>query len=415
MFIKNSILFVVVIALLLDVYIFQIVKSLTAGAADGARCITHSTYWIISGLALVCACLLPFIPFHKLPNGIRTYVLAIIIGLLLAKIIAALFFLVDDVRRGITWLMYKLPFNTNNTVNADEVSISRSTFLSWLGIGLGGSLFGALLYGFSNKYAYTIKHVPLSFPNLPIAFKGLKIIHISDIHAGSFTNKEAVNKGVQMILDTNPDIILFTGDLVNDRATEMDDYIEVFSRLKAPMGVYSTLGNHDYGDYTSWETEEAKKNNLAQLKAVHQKMGWRLLLNEHVVLEKNNQHIALIGIENWGAKAFSKYGKLNVAYKGAETYPFKILMSHDPSHWDAEVRKHYTDIDLTLAGHTHGMQFGVELPGFKWSPVEYLYKQWAGLYEEHNQKLYVNRGFGFIGYPGRVGIMPEITYIELKC
>ena len=415
MFIKNSILFVVVIALLLDVYIFQIVKSLTAGAADGARCITHSTYWIISGLALVCACLLPFIPFHKLPNGIRTYVLAIIIGLLLAKIIAALFFLVDDVRRGITWLMYKLPFNTNNTVNADEVSISRSTFLSWLGIGLGGSLFGALLYGFSNKYAYTIKHVPLSFPNLPIAFKGLKIIHISDIHAGSFTNKEAVNKGVQMILDTNPDIILFTGDLVNDRATEMDDYIEVFSRLKAPMGVYSTLGNHDYGDYTSWETEEAKKNNLAQLKGVHQKMGWRLLLNEHVVLEKNNQHIALIGIENWGAKAFSKYGKLNVAYKGAETYPFKILMSHDPSHWDAEVRKHYTDIDLTLAGHTHGMQFGVELPGFKWSPVEYLYKQWAGLYEEHNQKLYVNRGFGFIGYPGRVGIMPEITYIELKC
>lgn len=415
MFIKSRILFIVVIALLLDVYIFQIVKSLTAGASDCARCITHSAYWIISGLALVCACLLPFIPFHKLPNGIRTYVLAIIIGLLLAKIIAALFFLVDDVRRGITWLMYKLPFNTNNTVNADEVSISRSTFLSWLGIGLGGSLFGTLLYGFSNKYAYTIKHIPLSFPNLPIAFKGLKIIHISDIHAGSFTNKEAVNKGVQMILDTNPDIILFTGDLVNDRATEMDDYIEIFSRLKAPMGAYSILGNHDYGDYTSWETEEAKKNNLAQLKAVHQKMGWHLLLNEHVVLEKNNQHIALIGIENWGAKAFSKYGKLNVAYKGAENYPFKILMSHDPSHWDAEVRKHYTDIDLTLAGHTHGMQFGVELPGFRWSPVEYLYKQWAGLYEEHNQKLYVNRGFGFIGYPGRVGIMPEITCIELRC
>ena len=357
----------------------------------------------------------PFIPFHKLPNGIRTYVLAIVIGLLLAKIIAALFFLVDDVRRAITWLMYKLPFNTNNMVNADAVSISRSMFLSWLGIGLGGSLFGTLLYGFSNKYAYTIKHVPLCFPNLPIAFKGLKIIHISDIHAGSFTNKEAVNKGVQMILDANPDIILCTGDLVNDRATEMDDYIEVFSRLKAPMGVYSTLGNHDYGDYTSWETEEAKKNNLAQLKAVHQKMGWHLLLNEHVVLEKNNQHIALIGIENWGAKAFSKYGKLNVAYKGAETYPFKILMSHDPSHWDAEVRKHYTDIDLTLAGHTHGMQFGVELPGFRWSPVEYLYKQWAGLYEEHNQKLYVNRGFGFLGYPGRVGIMPEITCIELRC
>lgn len=416
MVVKSQTLLIVVIILLLDVYIFQVVKSLTAGAINNVRFIAHGAYWVISSLTLLCVCLLSFIPFHKLPNGIKTYVLAIIIGLLLAKIIAALFFLVDDVRRGITWLIYKLPFNTNHTANTDAVSISRSTFLSWLGIGLGGSLFGTLLYGFSNKYAYTIKHVSLSFPNLPIAFKELKIIHISDIHAGSFTNKKAVHKGVQMILDTNPDIILFTGDLVNDRATEMDDYIEIFSKLKAPMGVYSTLGNHDYGDYTSWKTEEAKKNNLAQLKAVHQKMGWHLLLNEHVVLEKNNQHIALIGIENWGAKAFSKYGKLNVAYKGAETYPFKILMSHDPSHWDAEVRKYYTDIDLTLAGHTHGMQFGVELPGFKWSPVQYLYKQWAGLYEEeHNQKLYVNRGFGFIGYPGRVGIMPEITCIKLKC
>lgn len=416
MVVKSQTLLIVVIILLLDVYIFQVVKSLTAGAINNVRFIAHGAYWVISSLTLLCVCLLSFIPFHKLPNGIKTYVLAIIIGLLLAKIIAALFFLVDDVRRGITWLIYKPPFNTNHTANTDAVSISRSTFLSWLGIGLGGSLFGTLLYGFSNKYAYTIKHVSLSFPNLPIAFKELKIIHISDIHAGSFTNKKAVHKGVQMILDTNPDIILFTGDLVNDRATEMDDYIEIFSKLKAPMGVYSTLGNHDYGDYTSWKTEEAKKNNLAQLKAVHQKMGWHLLLNEHVVLEKNNQHIALIGIENWGAKAFSKYGKLNVAYKGAETYPFKILMSHDPSHWDAEVRKYYTDIDLTLAGHTHGMQFGVELPGFKWSPVQYLYKQWAGLYEEeHNQKLYVNRGFGFIGYPGRVGIMPEITCIKLKC
>lgn len=414
MVVKSQTLLIVVIILLLDVYIFQVVKSLTAGAINNVRFIAHGAYWVISSLTLLCVCLLSFIPFHKLPNGIKTYVLAIIIGLLLAKIIAALFFLVDDVRRGITWLIYKPPFNTNHTANTDAVSISRSTFLSWLGIGLGGSLFGTLLYGFSNKYAYTIKHVSLSFPNLPIAFKELKIIHISDIHAGSFTNKKAVHKGVQMILDTNPDIILFTGDLVNDRATEMDDYIEIFSKLKAPMGVYSTLGNHDYGDYTSWKTEEAKKNNLAQLKAVHQKMGWHLLLNEHVVLEKNNQHIALIGIENWGAKAFSKYGKLNVAYKGAETYPFKILMSHDPSHWDAEVRKYYTDIDLTLAGHTHGMQFGVELPGFKWSPVQYLYKQWAGLYEEeHNQKLYVNRGFGFIGYPGRVGIMPEITCIKL--
>jgi predicted MPP superfamily phosphohydrolase len=210
-------------------------------------------------------------------------------------------------------------------------------------------------------------------------------------------------------------MILFTGDLVNDRATEMTDYIDVFNQLQAPLGVYSTLGNHDYGDYVRWDSNEAKKENLEQLKQVHKQMGWRLLMNEHVVLEKGNDRIALLGIENWSAKGnFGRHGKMEDAYPGSEQYPFKILMSHDPSHWDAEVRTKYADIDLTLAGHTHGMQFGLELPGFKWSPVQYMYKQWAGLYEAGNQKLYVNRGYGFLGYPGRVGILPEITVIELS-
>jgi uncharacterized protein len=210
-------------------------------------------------------------------------------------------------------------------------------------------------------------------------------------------------------------MILFTGDLVNDRATEMTDYIDVFSKLNAPLGVYSTLGNHDYGDYVKWESHSAKQENLEQLKQVHKQMGWRLLMNEHVVLEKGNDRIALLGIENWSAKGnFGKYGKMEDAYPGSEQYPFKILMSHDPSHWDAEVTQKYGDIDLTLAGHTHGMQFGVELPGFRWSPVQYMYKRWAGLYESGDQKLYVNRGYGFIGYPGRVGILPEITVIELS-
>ena len=211
-----------------------------------------------------------------------------------------------------------------------------------------------------------------------------------------------------------PDLILFTGDLVNDRATEMQDYIEIFSLLKAPLGVYSVLGNHDYGDYVRWENDEAKHSNLRDLMAVHDKMGWRLLMNEHAVIEKDGEKIALLGIENWGAKGrFSRYGKMEKAYPGTENYPFKILLSHDPSHWDAQVRTEYRDIDLMLAGHTHGMQFGLELPGIKWSPVQYMYKQWAGLYEFENQKLYVNRGFGFLGYPGRVGILPEITVIEL--
>ncbi|RYG47444.1 MAG: metallophosphoesterase, partial [Chitinophagaceae bacterium] len=292
--------------------------------------------------------------------------------------------------------------------------ISRSIFLSWTGMLLGGGLFGTLLYGFGNKYKYQLKRVSLAFNNLPASFKGLKIIHISDIHSGSFTDKKAVQKGIDKILNEKPDLILFTGDLVNNTADEMDDYKDIFSQLKAPMGVYSTLGNHDYGDYVQWKSPEEKSANLERLKKVHAELGWRLLMNEHVPLQKGDSTIALLGIENWSSKAsFPKYGDMKKAYAGTDAYPFKILMSHDPSHWDAEVRKSYTDIDLALAGHTHGMQFGVDLPGFKWSPVQYVYRQWAGLYEEGKQKLYVNRGFGFIGYPGRVGILPEITVIEL--
>jgi len=279
---------------------------------------------------------------------------------------------------------------------------------------VGGTVFSTLVYGFGNKYRYHVNRLRMSFKNLPAGFKGMRIVHISDIHSGSFTDKEAVANGVKKILKEKPDMILFTGDLVNDRASEMKDYMDVFSQLKAPMGVYSTLGNHDYGDYVQWASIEAKRENLEQLKQVHKNMGWRLLMNEHVVLEKGSDRIALLGIENWGAKGnFAKYGKMEHAYPGSEKYPFKILMSHDPSHWDAEVPTKYVDIDLTLAGHTHGMQFGLELPGFKWSPVQYMYKQWAGLYEAGDQKLYVNRGYGFLGYPGRIGILPEITVIEL--
>jgi len=249
---------------------------------------------------------------------------------------------------------------------------------------------------------------------LPAGFKGLKIVHISDIHSGSFGDKKAVQRGVDMVIKENADVVLFTGDLVNDHAGEMADYKEVFDKIKAPMGVFSTLGNHDYGDYVSWKTPIEKKQNLENLKDIHRQMGWRLLMNEHVPLQRNGDAIALMGIENWSAKGnFPKYGKMNEAYPGTEKYPFKILMSHDPSHWDGEVRPKYGDIDLMLSGHTHGMQFGLETPFFKWSPVQWMYKQWAGLYEEGKQKLYVNRGYGFIGYPGRVGILPEITIIEL--
>jgi predicted MPP superfamily phosphohydrolase len=203
--------------------------------------------------------------------------------------------------------------------------------------------------------------------------------------------------------------------MVNNVAEEMRDYMDVFSQLKAPLGVYSTLGNHDYGDYVQWKSAGEKEANLERLKQVHGDLGWRLLMNEHVVVEKGDDKIAILGIENWSAKArFPKYGNMKKAYAGADEHPFKILLSHDPSHWKAEVIKDYPDIDLMLAGHTHGMQFGLDIPGFKWSPVQYVYKEWAGLYENQAQRLYVNRGFGFIGYPGRSGILPEITVLELN-
>lgn len=401
--------------LLLDTYFFQALKAVTQSASPKVKAVIYTVYWIITALTIIGFLLFVYTEQNFLGKKIRTYLFATIIGLFIAKLTAGIFFLADDVRRLIQWGAGKLFFNNTEGANLADDGISRSAFLSWLGIAAGGTLFGTLLYGYSNKYNYKIKRIKLSYANLPASFKGLKIVHISDIHSGSFMDKKAVERGVDMILKENADLILFTGDLVNDKATEMDNYKDVFSRVKAPMGVFSTLGNHDYGEYVQWPADGlTKKQNLENLKQVHADMGWRLLMNEHVALEKGNEKIALIGIENWSAKArFPKYGRMDLAYPGCEQYPFKILMSHDPSHWDAEVKPKYGDIDLTLSGHTHGMQFGVEIPGFKWSPVQYVYKEWAGLYEDEKQKLYVNRGFGFIGYPGRVGILPEITVIEL--
>lgn len=404
---------IALIMLLLDFYVFQAVRTVSQTLSERTRTIIHLAYWVVSICTLLALLSFPYIQLLQNSKFYRNYVFAILVGLFFAKLIAALFFLTDDLRRVALWLMGKIFPGTGAQYMNTGGGIPRSTFLSWLGLGIGGSLFGTLLYGFSNKYNYQIKRLKLSFPNLPEAFRGLKMVHISDIHSGSFQNKKAVEHGIDMILQEKPDLIVFTGDLVNDRASEMEEYKSIFARLKAPMGVFSTLGNHDYGDYVSWPTREEKAANLEALKKTHADIGWRLLMNEHVKFERKGQEIALLGIENWGAKGrFPKYGKMELAYPGTEKIPFKILLSHDPSHWDAQIRTTYTDIDLMLSGHTHGMQFGLENPYFKWSPVQWMYKQWAGLYEEGKQKLYVNRGFGFIGYPGRVGILPEITVLE---
>lgn len=432
---RNSPFWWILIAfmLALDFYVFQAVRLLTQSAGSKTRLIINVSYWTVSGLALITLVILPYLHFGTQHKLLKNTFFAIIVGLFFSKIIASIFFLVDDLRRGIQWVAGKVIFqNTEGETLQQGERISRSAFLSWVGVIAGSGLFTTLVYGFNNKYRYQLHRLQLAFDNLPTGFKGLKIVQISDIHSGSFTDKHAVTRGVDKALKEKPDLILFTGDLVNNLASEMDTYMDVFSKLKAPMGVYSILGNHDYGDYVSWpdkDEEHTRKEkevgrhlltplqeaNLDRLKNIHAELGWRLLLDEHVPLERNGDKIALIGVQNWSSKArFPKYGDLKKAYKGAENYPFKILMSHDPSHWHGEVRPHYPDISLTLAGHTHGMQFGVEVPGFKWSPVQYIYKEWAGLYLDGNQKLYVNRGYGFIGYPGRVGVLAEITVIELS-
>jgi len=406
---------IALIIFLLDLYVFQALKTVSQQGSERGRQAIYITYWVVSFFTIATMLSFPYLQFLQTSKIFRNYVFAILIGLFLAKLIGSLFFVADDIRRGALVLMNKIfPLSGAQYMGPEGQGIPRSTFLSWLGLGLGGTLFGTLLFGFSNKYKYQVKNIKLQFKNLPEAFKGMRMVHISDIHSGSFQDIEAVNKGIDLILKQKADLIVFTGDLVNDRAIEMEPYQNSFGRLTAPLGVYSTLGNHDYGDYVQWPTAQEKIDNLESLKKVHANMGWRLLMNEHVVLEKGVEKIALLGIENWGAKArFPKYGKMDLAHVGTEDIKFKILLSHDPSHWDAQVLPEYNSIDLMLSGHTHGMQFGLENPYFKWSPVQWMYKQWAGLYEQGSQKLYVNRGYGFIGYPGRVGILPEITVIEL--
>lgn len=414
-------LVVLLIMLLLDFYVFMAIRQVSSNASSKTRSLIFTIYWIFSGFSFLFVALLPYIHYENWQRPVRTYIFAIVVGIYLAKLVACAFFLLDDVRRLLQWITSKLFFkNTEGEeMTSSENAISRSTFMSWLGLGVGGTFLSTLLLGFRNQYNYQVKKVQLSFANLPQAFKGIRIVQFSDVHSGSFMNKKAVQHGVDIINAQKADLVLFTGDIVNDRSIEMIDYIDVFKQVKAPMGVFSTLGNHDYGDYyygqhPTGEKLKEKEANLQHVKDIHGLLGWRLLLDEHVPLERGGEKIALIGVQNIsGKRNFQTYGNMAKAYAGAEQYPFKILMSHDPSHWDKEVNTKYKEVDLMLSGHTHGMQFGLYTPAIKWSPVQWVYKQWDGLYEMDNQKLYVNPGFGFIGYPGRVGILPEITVFEL--
>ena len=398
------------ILILVDFYIYHVLKTLLQGFSVSSRSIVGIVYWGLCILSLGSFLMFPFVsnPYF------RQYIFSIGTGWVITQVFMVAFFLFDDVRRGTFWTMGQIASSTGAKFIYTENGIPRSAFLSWIGVGASSTLFFSLLYGFGNKYNYKLVKKKVTISGLPSAFVGFKIIHISDIHSGSLQDVAAVQKGVDLIKNQNADLILFTGDLVNDRATEMEKLMSVFNQVQAPHGVFSTLGNHDYGDYVQWSSPEAKAANLQDLMKVHKELGWRLLMNENVKIVKEGAYIQLVGIENWGAKArFPKYGKMDIAMTGVKPEDPIILMSHDPSHWEAEVIPTYPHINLMLSGHTHGMQFGLENPYFKWSPVQWVYKQWAGIYKNKDQQLYVNRGFGFLGYPGRVGIMPEITLIEL--
>ena len=344
-------------------------------------------------------------------TGAKAYAIGFFLAVFVPKLIMFILLFGEDIVR-----MTVGTFQAFTQSNHDFAIPERRKFLSQLALGIAAIPFASLLYGmYQGRYNFRVLKYTLYFEDLPEAFDGYTITQISDIHSGSFDNPKKIKYGIDLINEQKGNVVLFTGDLVNNKASEMEDWKEVFGQISAKDGVYSVLGNHDYGDYVQWESPEAKAENLNALKNVHAEMGWRLLLNEHEYLEKDGQRIALVGVENWGAGGFKKKGDLDLAAAGVAEEDFKILLSHDPSYWQERIKTDPKNYHLTLSGHTHGMQFGIEIPGwFKWSPVQYRYENWAGIYEEFGRYINVNRGFGFLAYPGRVGIWPEVSSIELR-
>lgn len=412
MFFRFLIFFVLIV--LIELYFLQAVKTFVQDFSQGKKNGILYTAYVLAGISFLIGMVSLFYPPPEWSNSLR-FVASIFFIVLLCKLLGSTFLIIDDIFRLFRWIFSLFQKNTAEAVEASK-GISRVKFLSQLAITFTVIPAAGFIYGMvRGAYKYRVHKVKVPSPNLPEAFNGFKIVQLSDIHTGSFLDNSHLIKAFDIVMQQGADMILFTGDLVNNEAKETHGFEEVYKSLKAPHGVFSVLGNHDYGDYLVWNSPEEKRKNLDDLKMVHHNAGWRLLMNEHVPIEKNGEKIALLGVENWGGNLrFPKYGKMDLAYKGAENYPYKILMSHDPSHWDKQVQPEYPDIDLTLSGHTHGMQLGIEIPGIKWSPSQWVYKQWAGLYKSGKQFLYVNRGLGFLGYPGRLGIWPEITVIELQ-
>ena len=403
------VIFILIYAVI-DYYAFQAVKTITKSS------IVHWMYWIVSVLVignLIYQMIINTDENLRVLTPIKSYAFGFMLTVFIPKLLIILLLFSEDIFR-IPQALYRY-FTVSNATEVNYMP-NRRKFLSTIALGLATLPFGALLFGMiKGKYNYKVLKYTLEFDDLPAAFDGYRITQISDIHSGSFDNKEKIEYAVNLINEQHSDAILFTGDLVNNLASEMLPWKSTFGKLAAKDGVYSVLGNHDYGDYVDWDSEEAKHNNLEDLKAIQKEMGFDLMLNETRFVEKNGERIALVGVENWGKGGFKKAGDLKKATQNVNANDFKILMSHDPSHWEAEVIDDEYHYHLTLSGHTHGMQFGIEIPGWiKWSPVKWRYKQWAGIYKQKGQYINVNRGFGYLAYPGRVGIWPEITVIELK-
>jgi len=409
-----SISILILLLLAIDFYVFQAVKTIVAGSSHLTRKVVFIAYWSLTGLSILLIVLYNFGIPGILPNSARSLIITALFINYISKTFGALVLVIDDVVRVAKWVLVQLS-DAQEPQKIVEGGISRSEFLSKASLIAASVPLSAMTFGIvSGAHDYRIRRRTIALPHLPAAFDGIRIAQISDIHSGSFFNKKAVNGGVEMLLSENPDMVFFTGDLVNNESDEIEPYLPIFSKIQAPYGVYAVLGNHDYGDYRNWPSKASKEQNFIQLIEAFRLLGWQLLRNEHRVINSGNEQIAVIGVENWGAGRFSKYGDLSKAYRGAELYPVKLLLSHDPSHWDAQVRPEYPDIDVTFSGHTHGFQFGIELGKFRWSPSQYIYEEWADLYQKGKQYIYVNRGFGYLGYPGRIGILPEITLVTLK-
>lgn len=395
------------VLLIIELYAFQALRTLI------------KVKWVLFSYQIISLLLLVFIIYSFMQfdrsvgqTKMTMFTMGLVLLVYVPKMVLTLVLLGEDIFRiGAGSVNYFIEKNDKVTFFA-----SRRKFISQIGLGLAAVPFLSLIYGVTvGKYNYKVIKQRIFFPDLPDAFDGFTITQISDVHSGSFDNPDKINYAIDLVNEQNSDMILFTGDIVNTDAKEMHPWIETFNRIKKhEYGKYSVLGNHDYGEYITWPTEKDKEDNFQAIKNLYGQIDFKLLLNEHTFIEKGDAKIALIGVENWGHN-FKKAGDINKASQHVKKEDFKILMSHDPSHWEHEVQHHEKHFHLTLSGHTHGMQFGIEIPGyFKWSLAQYVYKQWAGLYENVGRYVYVNRGFGFHAYPGRVGIMPEITVIELK-